>query len=303
MSERNENNLQFDFDENLQTTSYMTTLQALSHLTNVTSKELDQINNTLHTKVVNEIEKNLEYEKKVFDSMKMASLGEMIANIAHQWRQPLSVITTSASAMQLNKDLGILDDQSFVKYTDMMIAQAMYLSDTINVFRDFIQEEHKLCNVVLQNEIENTIKILDVVLKDNGIKLIQNLNHEKPIVLRLVVGELMQVIINIINNAKDALNETKVQEDSKWIKLDLFSDDEKCMITIEDNGAGIPHHVLPNIFKQNFTTKKKSIGTGIGLYMSYNIVVKHFGGNLYAQNSESGAKFFIEIPFDSKSLK
>jgi C4-dicarboxylate-specific signal transduction histidine kinase len=274
----------------------MTTLKALSHLVNTTSQELDEINHTLHLKVVDEIEKNIEYEKKVFDSMKMASLGDMIANIAHQWRQPLSVITTSASAMQINKELGILDDELFIQYTNMMITQAMYLSETINTFRDFIQEEHRLCDVVLQNEIENTLKILNVVLKDNGISLIKNLNHHKPITIRLVMGELTQVLINIINNAKDALKE--IHSEDKWIQLELYSTDDKCIITIEDNGMGIPNDVLPRIFEQNFTTKSKAIGTGIGLYMSYNIVVKHFGGSLYANNSENGAKFFIEIPLD-----
>jgi hypothetical protein len=105
MSENKEYTMELQFDEDTETSSHITTLQALSHLANTTSKELDEINHNLHAKVISEIEKNLEYEKKVFDSMKMASLGDMIANIAHQWRQPLSVITTSASAMQLNKEL------------------------------------------------------------------------------------------------------------------------------------------------------------------------------------------------------
>ncbi len=294
LSENSEKPVQIEFDLYKLNSSHMTTLQALSHLVNITSKELDQINSSLHTKVVSEIEKNLEYEKKVFDSMKMASLGDMIANIAHQWRQPLSVITTSASAMQINKDLGMLDDVLFSKYTDMMIAQSMYLSDTINTFRDFIQEEHKLCDVILQHEIENTLKILGVVLKDNDIELIKDLDHSNPIALKLVMGELSQVIINIINNAKDSLKE--LQKEDKWIKLDLYSTDNKCIITIEDNGSGIPENILPKIFDQNFTTKHKSVGTGIGLYMSYNIVTKHMNGSLYAKNTHNGAKFFIELP-------
>ena len=297
LSENNNPIQELQIESNKKGVNYMTTLQALSHLANSTSRELDQLNKSLHQKVVGEIEKNLEYEKKVFDSMKMASLGDMIANIAHQWRQPLSVITTSASAMQLNKDLGILDDDLFGKYTEMIISQAMYLSETINTFRDFIKEEHKLCDVVIQSEIDNTLKILDVVLKDNGIILTKNINYEKPIVLRLVTGELSQVIINIINNAKDALCEES--KGDKWIRLELGSNETHCIITVEDNGKGIPEDVLPRIFDQNFTTKSSSIGTGIGLYMSYNIVVKHFGGSLYAKNSHNGAKFFIEIPFDT----
>jgi len=274
--------------------SEMTTLRALSHLVNVTSKELELLNSNLEIKVQEEIEKNHEYEKKVFDSMKMASLGDMIANIAHQWRQPLSVITSCASGLQLSKEGDMLDDDVFDKYMDTIIAQSNYLSDTINIFRDFIQEEHVFSEVVLQTEITHALQILDAVIKDNDIKLIDNIDYNDSINIRLVTGELPQVIINIINNAKDALNENKIEH--KTIILNLTKQNNMAIITIEDNAGGIPEHILPKIFEPYFTTKHKSTGTGIGLYMSYDIITKHFNGKLYAQNSEQGAKFFIELP-------
>jgi signal transduction histidine kinase len=294
LSETNYGKNELIFEDINDKASSLTTSQALSHLVNVTSAELENLNVNLENKVANEIEKNLEYEKKVFDSMKMASLGDMIANIAHQWRQPLSVITTSASGMQVNKEMGILDDESFNKYTNIMISQSMYLSETINTFRDFIKEEHILCDIILQDEIKNTLKILDVVLKDNGIKLIDEINYNNPVMLRLITGELPQVLINIINNAKDALNENNIVE--KWVKLSLDVRNDKCILTIEDNGGGIPQKVLPKIFEPYFTTKHKSTGTGIGLYMSYDIIKKHFKGDIYAKNTENGAKFIIELP-------
>jgi signal transduction histidine kinase len=294
LSETNYAKNELIFEDINDKASSLTTLQALSHLVNVTSAELENLNVNLENKVANEIEKNLEYEKKVFDSMKMASLGDMIANIAHQWRQPLSVITTSASGMQVNKEMGILDDESFNKYTNTMISQSMYLSETINTFRDFIKEEHILCDIILQDEIKNTLKILDVVLKDNGIKLIDEINYNNPVMLRLITGELPQVLINIINNAKDVLNENNIVE--KWVKLSLDVRNDKCILTIEDNGGGIPQKVLPKIFEPYFTTKHKSTGTGIGLYMSYDIIKKHFKGDIYAKNTENGAKFIIELP-------
>jgi signal transduction histidine kinase len=274
LSENSYDKKSIGLEESNKSIGSVTTLRALSHLVNVTSKELENLNESLETKVASEIEKNLEYEKKVFDSMKMASLGDMIANIAHQWRQPLSVITTSASGMQVNKEMGILDDESFLKYTNTMISQSMYLSETINTFRDFIKEEHILCDIVLQDEINNTLKILDVVLKDNGIELIDMIDYDKPVMLRLITGELPQVLINIINNAKDALNENNVAK--KWVKLSLETNEDRCILSIEDNGGGIPDDVLPKIFEPYFTTKSNSSGTGIGLYMSYDIVKKTF---------------------------
>jgi signal transduction histidine kinase/small ligand-binding sensory domain FIST len=298
LSENSYDKKSIGLEESNKSIGSVTTLRALSHLVNVTSKELENLNESLETKVASEIEKNLEYEKKVFDSMKMASLGDMIANIAHQWRQPLSVITTSASGMQVNKEMGILDDESFLKYTNTMISQSMYLSETINTFRDFIKEEHILCDIVLQDEINNTLKILDVVLKDNGIELIDMIDYDKPVMLRLITGELPQVLINIINNAKDALNENNVAK--KWVKLSLETNEDRCILSIEDNGGGIPDDVLPKIFEPYFTTKSNSSGTGIGLYMSYDIVKKHFKGDIYAKNTQHGAKFFIELPIISK---
>ena len=294
LSESTEVNANIELKSNNTHSSSVTTLQALSHLVNVSSNELENLNVNLEEKISNEINKNIENEKKLFDSMKMSSLGDMIANIAHQWRQPLSVITTSASGMQVQHDLGILDDKAFKQYTDAMVYQSMYLSDTINTFRDFIKEDYVLADIVLQDDIDKTLKLIDVVLKDNNIALYNNVDYSSPITLRLITGELSQVIINIFNNAKDALNEKEILK--KWIKLSLEFDEYNCIITIEDNAGGIPNDVLPKIFEPYFTTKHQTTGTGIGLYMSYDIVTKHFAGKLYAKNTDNGAKFFIEIP-------
>ena len=272
----------------------LTPLRALSHLVNVTSAELEDLNNNLENRVQIELQKNIENEKKIFDSMKMASLGDMIANIAHQWRQPLSVITTSASGMQLNKEIGTLTDELFGDYTSTIISQAMYLSDTINTFRDFIREEHNLCNVILQQEIDTSLKLIEVVLKDNSIELINKIDYDTPVTVQLITGELSQVIINIMNNAKDVLKEREIEHKSIILDMEVYED--KVFLTIEDNAGGIPEDVLPRIFEPYFTTKHKSNGTGIGLHMSYDIITKHFNGELYAKNTQNGAKFYISLP-------
>jgi len=289
---KSDKNIEINFDDTI--FNQATTLQALSHLANIASKEFEELNSNLELKITEEVRKNVEFERKLFNSMKMASLGDMIANIAHQWRQPLTVITSTASAIELNKQLGILDDKSLNEYTRSIISQANYLSETIDTFRNFIKEKQELKVFPIQQEIKKALKITEATFKDNGIELIDDINWEEPIEVKLIAGELSQVIINIINNARDAMKERGVEK--KKIKLSLYKKNDNVVIEIEDNGGGIPKHILPRIFEPYFTTKGEGNGTGIGLYMSYDIVVKHFKGELKAVNTENGAKFIIEIP-------
>ncbi len=237
-----------------------------------------------------------EIKRKEFllsQSIKMAQMGEMIGNIAHQWRQPLSVITTAATGIKLKKDYGMLNDNELDELLCSINKNANYLSDTIEVFRNFIREKVELKKVVLQDRIDSALAIINTRLENKYIKLIKEVDRSKPLEVELVVGELSQVIINIINNSIDVLDEVKKGE--KWIKVSLSSNDKLAIITIEDNGGGIPEEILHKVFDPYFTTKHKSQGTGIGLYMSYDIIVNHMGGKLYATNTQQGAKFFIEL--------
>ncbi len=241
-----------------------------------------------------EIEKNRLDQEKLFKYEKMASMGEMIGNIAHQWRQPLSVISTAASGIKINYEFGMLKEENIPEYMDTIVKNTEFLSDTIDTFRDFIGEEKELKEIVLQKRIEDILKIISASLENNNIKIKTNTDNIEPIKLAITAGELDQVIINIINNAKDILVERKVND--AWIKLDLVKEKNKILITIEDNGGGIDKEALPKIFDPYFTTKHKSQGTGLGLHISYKIVTKSLMGKLYVQNTEAGVKFFIELP-------
>ena len=273
-----------------------TTLQALAHLTNVSSNELEELNDSLADKIEIEIEKNIKNEQKLYDAMKMSSLGDMIANIAHQWRQPLSVISTIASSIQLKKEFGTISDDIVCEKMHSILKQSKYLSDTIDTFRDYINEDYILSDIEIHEDINKTLKLIEVVLKDNNITLNNNIDYSKETIIKLISGELSQVIINIFNNAKDALILNKIED--KNIYLDIIHEKEYCTITIEDNANGIPSDVLPKIFEPYFTTKHKNNGTGIGLYMSYDIITKHFAGDLYATNTSRGAKFYIKLPIN-----
>ena len=224
---------------------------------------------------------------------KMALLGDMIANISHQWRQPLSVITSSASAMILHKDLNILDDKSFAKFANNIISQGQFLAQTIDTFRSYIKKDNTVIKTILQEEIKLTLKILESVLSQNYIKVTNNTLKKENTNIHIIKGEFSQVLINIITNAKDVFISNNIK--NKEIIIDLKQENNKCVVCIEDNAGGINEDIIDKIFQEDFTTKDND-GTGIGLSMSYDIVTEHLNGNLYVKNTKKGAKFFIELP-------
>lgn len=262
------------------------------------TKELQEFNEHLELKVKEEVEKNLEHEKHINAQARFVSMGEMIGNIAHQWRQPLSVITTLSTASKYKKELDVLCDDEFYKNMDIINDQAQYLSETIDTFRHFIKEKKEYKEAILQERIRISLNIVEATIKDNHIKLIDNIDYKNPIRLMLITGELTQVIINIMNNAKDILLEKKVRD--PWIKLELSSNKNTATLSIEDNAGGMNDEVITRIFEPYFTTKHESQGTGLGLYMSYKIITQSLKGKLYVKNTENGAKFHIELPINNK---
>jgi len=282
--------------------NYITQKETKFQLLKVTGKdEIDIIAEVLNKSMLStskhiedKIKIAAQREKKIQESVKMVQMGEMIGNIAHQWRQPLSVISTLASGLIVSKELSILDDKTFYKQCNQIVDNTNYLSETINTFRDFVKEDKELKLVVIQDRIKASLNIVGATLKDMHIELIDNVDYENKIQSKIIIGELSQVIINIINNAKDILLEKKIEK--SWVKIECTSTNELITITIEDNGGGIPQDVLPKIFEPYFTTKHQSQGTGLGLHMSHDIITKSLKGKLYAKNTSNGAKFYIEIP-------
>ena len=277
---------------NLQVEGYLLKPVSKSFLLSSIKKVIKSI--TLKRQIIIEHQKNKEQERQILESNKMAQMGEMIGNIAHQWRQPLSIISTAASAIQLEKEYKILDDERLDNYCNVITENTEHLSETIDTFRDFIKEKKELREVILQDRIDTALKIVTASLDSNYIKFINDIDYEHPIKLFMVVGELSQVIINIVNNAKDIIVGKSIK--NAWVKIDCIKEENKAIITIEDNGGGIPEDILSKIFNPYFTTKHQSTGTGLGLHMSQRIVKESLNGNLYVKNTTNGAKFYIEIP-------
>ena len=247
------------------------------------------------TNLNHELQKQNEIQRKLlFNQQKMVQMGEMIGHIAHQWRQPLSTISIAASGMQLKKKLNMLEDDEFDAFNTGIINNVEYLSKTIDTFQNFLKEKKELKEVILEERIQNILTIISTSLKNNYIELIDNIDYTQNTTINMVSGELDQVIINIMNNAKDALIENNIE--NPWIEISLYCEDNKILITIEDNAKGIPKECIKKIFDEYFTTKDSTKGTGLGLYMSSKIVTESLHGKLYVKNTSNGAKFFIEIP-------
>ena len=267
----------------------------------VTGERLKSKNNIEEVMVFSDIsllekqqQDSLETQKFIQEQSKHAQMGEMIGNIAHQWRQPLSAISTSASGIQIQKDVGSITEEQEYEMLNNIMKNANFLSDTIDIFRDYIKDEEELKEVILQDILNGAINIIASSLVNNNIKLISDIDNSEPIKITMIAGELSQVIINIINNAKDILIENNIVD--SFIKIGLIKEDNIATIFVEDNGGGINDDILPKIFDPYFTTKHQSQGTGLGLHISKEIVEKHLMGKIYVKNSKTGATFYIELP-------
>ncbi len=262
--------------------------------------ELHYLNKNLEIKVKDEIEKNRIIQERLYKADKLASMGEMISNIAHQWRQPLSVISTIATGTKLQKEVNSLKDEDLIENMDLINKNAQYLSKTIDDFRNFINDNRTIQFYSLSETISNFTNIIYSSIKDKNIKLILDLDNN--IVVEGNPNQLIQCLINIFNNSKDALQEKNPDESLFFISSQ--KEDNKIILKIRDNAGGIPENILSKIYEPYFTTKHQSQGTGLGLHMTYRLITESMCGKIDASNIEfnynqkiyKGAEF--KITFD-----
>jgi len=250
------------------------------------------------TKDIEARESLKENEKIMYEQSKMASMGEMIGNIAHQWRQPLSVISTGATGLQVQKEYGILSDKIFQETCEMINLNAQYLSKTIDDFRNFIKGERVKRKFILEETIKSLLELVDSSIKNHEISIVLDLH--KDVSLEGYENELVQCFINIFNNAKDVLDEIK---GDKYLFITTKEENGEIKIIFKDNAGGIPLDILPKIFEPYFTTKHQKQGTGLGLSMVYSLIVEGMGGHIIAENETffhneqeyTGAQFIITL--------
>lgn len=254
-------------------------------------KELDDFNQTLHNKVKVEIEKQREKENLLIQQSKLAALGEMIGNIAHQWRQPISAV----SAIMMNIKWTIISQGGESKFLDERIKEAneqlKYMSQTIDDFKNFFKPTKDKEYFDLKIEIKKAYKILEASLKYSNINL--QIYASSVITAYGHANEFSQVVLNLISNSKDVLIERNIIEPR--IEIHISKDELNVYCEVRDNGGGIENKYINRIFEPYFTTKEHQ-GTGIGLYISKEIIEKHMQGRLSVENIQNGANFIITIP-------
>lgn len=209
---------------------------------------------------------------------KMALMGEMIENIAHQWKQPLSAISTAASGIVMNKEYGVKDEKLEISSLNHITANVKYLSHTIDDFRDFFNSKKEKEEFVIAKTIEKTLLLLSSKFRNDKIMLVSDMCDAK---INSLENEFIQVLMNILNNAKDALQDVKGE---KYIFIKVKEENNHVIIDISDNAGGINSSIIDKIFDSNFTTKSNTNGTGIGLFMTKEIVTEHMEGTIIVKN-------------------
>ena len=236
--------------------------------------------------------------KKAEDMMiaqsRNAAMGEMMSMIAHQWRQPISTIAMEANNILIDIELDLLNNDSLRELASNIVKQTQELSKTIDDFRDFFKPQKNLEEVFVKDVVQSVLEVINASLQNNQVTLI--LNMDENIKIRTYSRELMQVLINILKNAKEILIEKEITD--KKIVMTFTKEKEALHIEICDNGGGVDEAIIDKIFNPYFTTKDAKNGTGLGLYISQTIIEKHLHGTIDVNNNSEGACFHIKLPFD-----
>ena len=245
----------------------------------------------LEFKIQEEINKRLEQEQILIQQSKLASMGEMIGNIAHQWRQPLAQI----SAIHMNMKVTYDFDKFTKEYMEMKIKEAnkltSYMSQTISDFQNFFKPQGEKEDFSIERACRDAYFILESSLKYHGIEVSFSITEDATIFG--YKNEYSQVILNILSNAKDILLERRIQKPK--IDIEIKNGNNYALVKIKDNAGGVDSSIIDKIFEPYFTTRHQTQGTGIGLYMSKNIIERNMNGYINVTNIEDGALFTIKV--------
>ena len=246
-------------------------------------------------------QKQKEHEQVLIHQSKLAAMGEMLGAIAHQWRQPLNALGLLIQDLEEAHDFNELDEAYLRKTTEMAMEQINYMSRTIDQFRDFYRPSNNSEPFDIFEAIQRATFMVDAVLKNHSIDLIIDrcIFESSPVSICGFRSEFMQVLLNLIQNAKESIIEARKSTRSlrDKITLDCIKEAEQIHIHISDSGTGIAAENLSRIFQPYYSTREDR-GTGIGLYISRWIIEKKMLGTLTARNIEHGACFTITLPIE-----
>ncbi|KAB0669678.1 PAS domain S-box protein [Oryzomonas sagensis] len=256
------------------------------------SRQLEELNQSLEKRVSETIIELRQRDQMLFQQSRLAAMGEMVNNIAHQWRQPLNNVGLIIQNLQISQKSGEISGEEFDREVADTMQLIHHMSATIDDFRNFFRQDKEKHTFSVAKAVELAVGLIDATLKNGYIAT--ELQLDTDVTAVGYKNEYSQVLLNIINNAKDVLQERRV--DNPRITIRAFRDNDLSVVTVRDNGGGIDESICNKIFDPYFTTKEPDKGTGIGLYMSKVIIEKNMNGRLTVLNHRDGAEFRVELP-------
>lgn len=242
----------------------------------------------LEVLVESEIKKRKEKERMLIQQSKMAAMGEMMDAVAHQWKQPLNALSLYSDLIKRDFEEGEIDQAYIEEFSHNIQFQINHMVETLDEFRTFFRPNKSHERFLLSDVITSVIVLMKDECLKSGIEVVRE--ERDSLILYGSPNEFKHLLINLINNAKDAFEERDIRPRRVVIRV-LDKGDRVCL-EVEDNAGGIPEEILPNIFKANVTSKAEGKGTGIGLYMSHQIAQKYHA-TLEVFNRHGGACFIV----------
>lgn len=246
-----------------------------------------ELNLSLEQKIKQVVEKTKQQEQQLLQQSRLAQMGEMISMIAHQWRQPLTAISSTSAAINIKASLDNLNTEDAIELSSKISSYTQHLSATIDDFRNFFKAKKDKKTTTYKEVILSVLNIVEVSIINKNIQIIKQLDSKKQFLT--YPNELMQVVLNLIKNAEDILLEKEIQNPT----IKITTQDNKLIIS--DNAGGVEEEIITKIFNPYFSTKKEKNGMGLGLYMSKVIVEQHCDGKLSVTNDNDGAVFTITL--------
>jgi PAS domain S-box-containing protein len=232
-----------------------------------------------------------EKEQMLVQQSRQAAMGEMISNIAHQWRQPLNTLALSIQEAKMMYDFGECTGEFMETSTAKSMGLIQHMSQTIDDFRDYFKPDKDKTRFQVSEVVASTLILVQDSFNSQRVA-IEIVTEQTPEIFGYR-NEYAQTLLNILNNARDALTERKIAHPR--VTVTLSSAGGRAVVTVADNAGGIPEEIIDKVFDPYFTTKGPQIGTGLGLFMSKNIIEKNLGGSLTVRNNGDGAEFRIEV--------
>jgi len=254
-------------------------------------RKLDDLNKQLERRIDKEVDLAKANHKRYEQQAKMAAMGEMMDAIAHQWKQPLNALSMMSDMLVDDFDGNIVDKEYIDELSGNTQLQIEHMISTLSEFRNFFRPKETKESFGIKRSLSSVLVLINDEFIKNNINIYIQSEHE--ILIHGIENEFKHLVLNIINNAKDAFNERDIK--IRDIHINFYKDKYNINLEINDSAGGIPTDVIEHIFKPNVTTKKVGEGTGIGLYMSIQIAQK-LGGKLSVKNIENGASFSLQIP-------